>query len=228
MEQISIDKVKHTQNFFPQDAQYGAIRCDLHGYHMQASLAILPIALQAVEGEEQKNFDAAVSLINWICSRQEPKGFWPYENEVLINNSLTLLAMTVAYVLMYPELRQLDKAGMEETLSRSIQWNMRIFKSTKLTKFEQMFFLTSQTLIQDKALLPQQFHINMNPSLTHSDIQKCYDFVPPGIALWEYMYSLMSSFFLKEKVADACILAPVRGLFLKSFQTYAAEVLKTY
>lgn len=222
---MSWQRIKKKQITFPQDAQFGAIRCsDLHGCHLESALAVLPMAMETVSEAGHSNLPSTVSLISWICAKQEPKGFWFFQKNVYCNNAVVLLAMACSYALICPHLRRLDKAGMEETLTRSLEWNMRMLKRINLSKHDRVFLLTTLTMIQDAILRTQLFHIPRKARLAHSDIQKCYAVIPHGVSIWEYMHSAVSTFFSGECVDDACILNSVREEFLKSFHLYAKKM----
>lgn len=215
---MSLEIIKKKQITFPQDAQFGAIRCsDTHGCHLESSLAVLPMAMETVSHSHCSDMASTISLINWICAKQEPNGFWHFEKNICCNNALVLLAMACSYTLIHSVLRRLDKLGMEETISRSLQSNMRTLKRITVTERERIFLLISLTMIQDAILRTQVFHIPRKARVAHSDIQKCYTLIPHGVSIGEHMHTVMSTFFSEECVDEACVLKSVREEFLQSF-----------
>jgi hypothetical protein len=117
-----VKKILEDQILFAQDANFGALRCSLcNAYHSESALFIYPLAFCASQNQEKQFIQKTSSFGNWICARQDPRGFYTLHHPV-IDTAMIIFALAKAYVYVGPFLSSLDNRGWCDSITRGIRW----------------------------------------------------------------------------------------------------------
>jgi len=112
------------QSHFSQDVHYGALRCaSCSSYHILSAILVYPFAHVACDSSDPQLIESYSRLVNWVCARQEPTGYWMCDKHQMRTNQLLLFALSKAYLLGQHLLSHRDRAGLLVALQRSIAWN---------------------------------------------------------------------------------------------------------
>jgi len=219
---ISIKEIIAKQLVYPQDVNFGAIRCDMHDYHHASMIAILPFTMLYSLDQCDELLDRTTNFLNWICARQEPSGLWAFNEDKPINNVLVLLSLACSYVLVSKHLKKLDKAGIEEVLIRSMSWHVHHRISRKDRTEE------GQKLLAVFTLLTKKIDFNIPVLDEKKEYFACawkgynslktlsYD------DLWPCTVNTIQEHFKHKTYQPGCILPLVNEMFIKTLGMYSS------
>lgn len=106
------------------NADYGAIRCDCcKCLHTRAGEAVFPLAVCHEHSEDFQYLKSAISLGNWLISKQHKQGFW-FETPISWNGTTVfqLMSLAEAYSILENHLTPLDRSRWLNAITKAASW----------------------------------------------------------------------------------------------------------